>query len=221
MISPEKQDALQKSFLRLLEPFGATPTAIYAIFDDLCTRHEEPHRHYHTLEHLAEMFRVAGRLAADADDFIAVQLAIWFHDAIYDPTRTDNEAESADLAFIKLAPLGIHLKTLDHVANLILVTDHKTQTPLNRDSQVLLDADLAILGAAPVRYDRYAADIRKEYAHVAQADYKAGRAKVLQSFLSRPQLYLSARMQAEGETLARENLQRELSLLLPEPKDAG
>ncbi|HVL11359.1 MAG TPA: hypothetical protein VM529_02255, partial [Gemmata sp.] len=94
MISPERLDAMQGQWVRLLAPFGVAPAAAYPPFDALVAAYSAPGRHHHTLEHLAEMFRVAGRLAPQTDDPAAVQLAIWFHDAVYDPRAKDNEARS-------------------------------------------------------------------------------------------------------------------------------
>jgi predicted metal-dependent HD superfamily phosphohydrolase len=211
MISPERLDGMQKAFLRLLEPFGATPSEIYAVFDELVTRYSEPARHYHTLEHLAEMFRVAGRLSPDVRNFTDVQLAIWFHDAIYDPTRSDNEAMSAELAETQLDLLRVPDAQRDRVTDLILATQHETE-PTTPDAQVLLDADLAILGAAGARYDRYAHDIRREYAHVPEEDYRRGRTAVLRKFLARKTIYHTSRMLAAGEATARANIEREIAM---------
>src|SRR5262245_19242521 len=98
MVSPERLESMQKEWVRLLAPLGASAAAAYAPFDALVAAYSEPARHYHNLEHLGEMFRVASRLATHADDATAVQLAIWFHDAIYDPRGKDNEARSAAFA---------------------------------------------------------------------------------------------------------------------------
>ena len=100
-----------------------------------------------------------------------------------------------------------------HVARLVLATAHLTagDPPADRDSAVLLDADLAILGAGEERYRRYAADVRKEFAFVSDVDYRAGRATVLRSFLARPGIFRTPVMAEEGEARARENLARELN----------
>ena len=212
MISPERLAAMQNDWVRLLERFGVAASDAYPVFDALVAAYSEPARHYHNLEHLAEMFRVAGRLSAHMDDPAAVQLAIWFHDAIYDPRAKDNEARSADWAGELLGGLGVPPATVNRVKELVLATAHlaSAEPPVERDTVVLLDADLAILGASEERYRRYAADIRREYAFVPDEEYRRGRAAVLRLFLSRPRIFHTPLLFEEGEVRARANLAAEL-----------
>jgi predicted metal-dependent HD superfamily phosphohydrolase len=141
-----------------------------------------------------------------------VELAIWFHDAVYDPRAKDNEARSAFLAAERLGPLGVPVVTVVRVMGLIRSTEHlaTAKTPTDRDTAVILDADLAILGAAEDRYRRYAADIRKEYAFVPDEKYREGRAAVLQTFQSRPRIFHTQQLFEERDARARDNLGREL-----------
>jgi predicted metal-dependent HD superfamily phosphohydrolase len=212
MLSPERLDGLQRDWVRLVGHCGVGPTDAYPVFDRLVAAHSEPHRHYHTLEHLAEMFRVVGRVAAHAEHIEAVRLAVWFHDAVYDPRAKDSEARSADLAAVLLSGLGVPADTVARVERLVNATAHlsSAEPPADPDAVVLLDADLAILGASDERYRRYAADIRKEYAFVPDADYRTGRAAVLRAFLARPRIYRLPVMFEEGEQRARANLAGEL-----------
>ncbi|MGL6095577.1 MAG: HD domain-containing protein, partial [Fimbriiglobus sp.] len=168
-----------------------------------------------TLEHLGEMFRVVGRLPTA--DPAAVQLAVWFHDAAYDPRAKDNEDRSAALVGDWLGPLGLPSDTLRKVASLVRSTAHLTgdHPPTDPDAVALHDADLAVLGASEVRYRRYAADVRREYAFVPDDAYRTGRAEVLAAFLARPRLYLTAVMHDEGDAPARRNLTAELAELRP------
>ena len=215
MITPERLAALQGEWARLLAGYGVPAAEAYPVFDRLVAAHTAPERHYHNLEHLGEMFRVASRLAAHCDDPAAVQLAIWFHDAVYDPRSKYNEVKSSELAATLLAPLGVPAATIDRVVSLVKATAHlaSADPPPDRDAAVLLDADLAILGAAEERYRRYAADIRKEYAFVADEDYRKGRAAVLKVFLDRPRIFHTRVMFEEGEERARANLAAELKEL--------
>ncbi len=214
-LSPERIDRLQQQWWHLLRPCGAEPSAIYSAFDDLVARHSEPHRHYHTLEHIAEMLRLIPRLSPPEADVRALQFAVWFHDAVYDPKAGDNEIRSVDLAADVLNRLGVPTGTVALVAELIRSTDHRVGS--TEDGRVafaiLHDADLAILGAAAERYDRYAADIRREYAWVPEDDYRIGRSRVLRKFLDRPRLFLTHLLFDEGEAPARENLGREAASL--------
>jgi predicted metal-dependent HD superfamily phosphohydrolase len=212
-ISPERLDLMQAAWVRLVARWSVPPAAAYPVFDHLVAAHSESHRFYHTLEHLNEVFKVAGKLADVANDSAAVQLAVWFHDAVYDPRATDNEQRSATLAIELLGPLGIPAETLGHVAAMIRGTAHATAGDVDADTAVLLDADLAILSAEERRYARYAADVRREYAWVPDDAYRAGRARVLEGFLNRPRIYRTDRMHAAAEEAARANLRAEIERL--------
>lgn len=212
MISPERLDLLQRRWVRLLEGYGVAPADAYPPFDRLVVAYSEPHRHYHTLEHLGEMFRVVGRLGLN--DPAPVDLAVWYHDAVYDTRAKDNEARSADLAVRELTTLRIPAEVVEQVRTLVLTTDHANPPPaINGQVAVLLDADLAILGASPERYRRYADDIRKEYDWVPEEAYRSGRAEVLRRVLATPHIYRTGPMVEEGEARARANIQAELERL--------
>ena len=211
---------MQAGWVRLLGRYGVSPADAYPVFDRLVAAHTEPHRFYHTLEHLNEMFKVAGKLSDAATDPAAVQLAIWFHDAVYDPRAKDNEDRSASLAVDLLRPLGAPEATLSQVAAMIRATAHVVADDVDADTAVLLDADLAILGAEEKRYARYAADVRHEYAWVEEAAYRVGRTKVLQGFLARPRIYRTERMYAAAEEAARANLVAEIERLAGGPATA-
>ena len=215
MISPERLAALQQGWAKLLVRYRVVPADAYPVFDVLVAAYSAPDRHYHNLEHLAEMFRVAARLTLITDDPSAVQLAVWFHDAVYDPRAADNEARSADLAATLLGPVGVPRSELERVARLIHATAHLAtdRPPGDRETAILLDADLAILGAAPERYARYAGAIRQEYAWVPEAEYRAGRARVLDRFLARSRIFWTDLAYQEGEQQARANLSAERASL--------
>lgn len=206
-------DLLQDSWLRLLDDVGAIGTEAYLMFDMLAARYQEPHRHYHNLEHIAEMLNILDRLADLANDVVAVRFAIWFHDAVFDPKSSDNEDRSAELAIHSLRELGIPEDRAEHVAALIRSTKHESLSVRGSDVDVLLDADLAILGAEERRYRRYAKAIQREYSWVDEATYRAGRIRVLKMFLARPRIYKTERMFALGEEVARRNMRAELESL--------
>jgi predicted metal-dependent HD superfamily phosphohydrolase len=215
MVSPERLESMQKGWVRVLEKYRVAPADAYPVFDVLVAAYTAPERHYHNLEHLGEMFKVVERLAATVEDPNALHLAIWFHDAVYDARAKDNERRSGELAVDLLGPIGVPASAINRIVGMIWATAHTTDghAPAAHDTQVLLDADLAILGASEERYARYAADIRKEYAWVPDADYRAGRAAVLERFLAAPRIYLTPIMFEEGEHRARANLREEIASL--------
>jgi predicted metal-dependent HD superfamily phosphohydrolase len=215
MNPPDSLDLMRQVWVRLLEGYRVTATDGGPVFDLLVAAHSAPDRHYHNLEHLGEMFRAAARLATITDDLASVQLAIWFHDAVYDPRAKDNETRSADLATTLLGPIGVPRSELERVMKLILATAHLAEHPIagDRETAILLDADLAILAASTERYRRYAADVRKEYAWVPDEHYRAGRTAVLNQFLARPRIYLTDLAHQEDEERARSNMTAERDAL--------
>ena len=150
----------------------------------------------------------------------ALALALFFHDAVYDPTRSDNEAMSARLARELLTPLGLPEGELDAIARLIDITRHAAQ-PQTEDEKCIVDIDLANLGAAPARYAQYRTQVRKEYAHVPQPLFVRGRLAVLEGFLGmRPTLYHTARARSAFDAPAARNLAAEIAQLRAAPAAA-
>ncbi len=180
----------------------------------LLDRFDEPHRAYHNTGHilaLLEHAAAAGKLVADPH---RMAMAIWFHDAVYDPDRTDNETESAALAHKNLKHLGEKDAFIDDVAAMILATiKHQLPEKASSDMKLFLDFDLSILGAAPDIYAAYAAAIRAEYRFVPDDVYRTGRRAVLEKFQNREKLYFTEYGAALWETQARTNLQNEIASL--------
>lgn len=171
------------------------------------TQLAEPHRRYHTQAHIDAMPDHVDA-GAPPPDWWRVRLAIvWLHDIVYDPARADNEERSADQAAVDLAGTGIDV---DVVRDVILSTRrHDATSEIGRH---IGDLDLMILGAPRAEYDRYAARIRSEYAHVEEDAWRAGRPAVLRRFLARPAIF---RLQyfVALEAPARANLTREIAAL--------
>ncbi|GLZ61898.1 hypothetical protein Misp05_54740 [Micromonospora sp. NBRC 107095] len=186
-------------------------------------RWREPHRHYHTLAHLTAALDVVDQHADLAERVDVVRLAAWFHDVVYDPRAAGdaNERDSATLAGNVLAGLGVPMSTVAEVRRLVLLTAGHSVTPDDRDGALLCDADLAVLAAPPARYERYAAAIRREYAHVPEPAFRAGRAAVLTGLLALPALFRLPPLASRWEEPARANVRRELATLSGEPQNAG
>jgi predicted metal-dependent HD superfamily phosphohydrolase len=200
------------SWQRLWTELGAH-TANGGLMNQLMAAYSEGQRHYHTLQHLRECLA-----HLDASDSLArrpaeVELALWFHDAVYDPRRQDNEARSADWARDSVLAAGCPPVVADRVHALVLATQAHGDATGDSDTQLLLDIDLSILAAAPARFAEYERQIRAEYAHVAEPDFRAGRARLLQGFLSRPSIYLTEAYRAALEQRARANIGQTLAAL--------
>lgn len=193
----------------LAAELGLQPEPANDIGFDLAACHTEPHRHYHTMDHIEAVL-------AHLDDLHVTtptaQLAAFFHDAIYDPTRSDNEEQSAQLAHEVLT--AVDRPEADDVAAIVRATaKHELPEEGPRETAAFLDADLAILAAAPDVYDTYTEHVRAEYSHMSDDDFCSGRKAILETFLGRDQLYFTTAGQARFEAPARANLRREIATL--------
>ena len=186
---------------------GAAPEP--SLYAKLFAAYREPHRHYHTLQHLEECFVQLDLLGSLAAHPGAVEIALWFHDAIYDPRGQDNEERSARWAQRSLAARAEQGK---RVHALVMATRHEAM-PQNIDEQVLVDVDLSILGAEPARFDEYEEQVRKEYAWVPLPIYRRERRRILAGLLARPGLYSTPLFVERYEQQARANLARALARL--------
>jgi predicted metal-dependent HD superfamily phosphohydrolase len=193
-----------------------------AIRAELTGAYTAPDRHYHDLGHIATLLDLARGQAANLSDPEAVEAAIWFHDAVYDTHRHDNEAKSAALAGAMLRG-AIADERLDRIAVMIRATAGHILPDLadagaSRDCALFLDMDLAILGGPPETFAAYERAVRREYGWVPEPLWIAGRRKVLESFLARATIYATPQFRASHETPARANLKHALTALAPPPE---
>ena len=189
----------------------------------------EPQRHYHDERHLRECLALWMLWRGQCKHPGEVAIALWFHDAVYDPQASDNELNSAAWAARSFGAAGIDSDAAQRVFKLILATAHdgdesreagansavsanvsefgiRSGDEKAADSDLLLDIDLAILGSPPERFSSYEADVRQEYAWVPQTVYQEKRVALLQRFVDRPRLYRSAPAFEMFEAQARINL---------------
>lgn len=206
------QELVSRAWRDLAHRHGCAADSAERVLADLVRAYGEPHRHYHTLSHIANLLQLLDEHGGIADGD-AVTLAILFHDAVYDPARQDNEAASATLAREQLMLLGLPQQLIAKVEYYILATQHGASLSVGGDADlhVLLDLDLSVLAATPDRYRAYAQAIRQEYAAVPDALYRSGRRRVLEGFLARPQIYRTERLRALWEASARANLSSEIA----------
>lgn len=173
-------------------------------------RYSEPHRHYHTLQHLKECLVLAEKSSDLSENPLIVEIALWFHDAIYDVKMPNNEERSARFAETELKQRGIASEIIQRVSQLILITRHSAQ-PKTSDEGILADIDLAIFGANKARFLQYEQQIRREYDWVPESVYQVKRREILAAFLNRDYIYNTPRFRTLYEDKARENL---LNLML-------
>lgn len=175
-----------------------------AIFQRLLNAYSEPQRYYHTVQHIAECLTLVHDVQHVLQDAQSVELAIWFHDAVYDPKSSHNEEDSA-LLMLQLCADLFPANQLRKVADWIRATQRHRATD-ESDLQYVLDIDLAILAANEIRFKEYEAQIRQEYAWVNSALYRLKRAEVLSGFYHAEALFQTDYFHRKCELKSKQNL---------------
>lgn len=188
------------------------------LFEELVAKYAESHRHYHNQQHIGDCLAEFDQVNSIAKNPIAVELAIWFHDVIYNPRATDNEERSAELARSWLKEFGADETLADAVGCLVLATKHHNGS-LYEDAPLLVDVDLSILGQQPERFLEYEWQIREEYLWVDEKVFATKRAEILQSFLARERIFQTDFFFQRLEVRARENLKTSVQRLRATPMD--
>ena len=201
----------------IMETWGLTPRR--DVFNMLMRQYGMPQRHYHTRQHLDECFALWQQHRSHMENPALVALALFWHDAVYVPENMDNEQSSAlQFRTVFLTDSGLQdsqmlsWKVTARVEALIMGTKGHAASEDN-STRWVNDIDLAILGATREHYDAYTAAIRQEYGWIRGGDYNLLRARFMQTFLERPQIYLTPQMHYEFEDRARKNIARELDAL--------
>lgn len=176
------------------------------ILDELIVAYGEKQRAYHSVQHLYKCLSLHQSIQSELNDPSAVALALWFHDAIYNPQAPDNELKSAEL-FEQLMAQDLLPDTLAKIKRWILATQKHALT-YETDLQFLLDIDLAILAAPPERFIQYEQQIQQEYAWVEPEVYSIKRKEVLMHFYQSEPLYQTAYFQKNFELNAKQNLRK-------------
>jgi len=174
-------------------------------FAEIARRYDEPHRHYHNAQHINDCLAEFSAIKRDAPFPVGLELAIWLHDVIYDPHRSDNEDQSVQFAIRLLNDAQVDELFQQRTASLISDTKHNRQ-PTDKASELMIDIDLTILGQTPERFWEYEKQIRAEYAFVPEKTFREKRAEILERFLSRPRLYNTDHFYNQYESQARANL---------------
>jgi predicted metal-dependent HD superfamily phosphohydrolase len=189
-------------------------------FERVVALHRSPGRHYHGVRHVQWVVRRVGALhervvSGSTDvhpvDLPAVVAAAFFHDVVYEPTAGDNEARSADLADQALTEMGWAVERRSEVSTMIRATAAHDPGVSDLATALLIAADLSVLAADPAGYADYARNVRKEYAHVGDADWITGRGRVLRMFMERPSIFPTMLGLDDWERQARANITAELA----------
>lgn len=210
---------LERRFHAAAEALGAQ-REVPEVFARVHAAYAEPHRVYHGLSHLAHALGELERLAVSLEAPAEVELALFFHDVVYDPAPgSDSEERSAQVAEEACRRMGIDQGAAHRIATLVRATaghalpEGAGDEALARSAEALFDVDLAILGAEPSAYDAFERGIRAEHAAVPEELFRSGRARVLAAFLGRPRIYHHPEMRDRLEARARENLRRAIAAL--------
>jgi predicted metal-dependent HD superfamily phosphohydrolase len=220
---------LRTDFVATTAALGATRNQVL-VFEKLAALYKQPHRAYHTLEHIShglELLDTHARLLLQPN---VVRLAFWFHDAVYSQNPlTNNELASAQLAEAACEEMGIKSGIASRVRTLVLATKthelpHGIGPGDDQDLEAMLDIDLSILAADPLTFARFERDIRTEFAWVPEVAFLPARAKVLRKFLERSAvpksgIFKRSELAALWEADAVRNLS-ELAVLLEHSKEA-
>ncbi|WP_151715238.1 metal-dependent hydrolase [Acinetobacter sp. TUM15071] len=193
---------LEKSWFELHQHYHFSEPQ--KVFNKLIAAYSEKQRAYHTLQHLYECLVLLESIRSDLNDANAVELALWFHDAVYDPQAKDNELKSAEL-FVQYLAQDLSIDIV-HKIKLWIVATQKHEATDELDLQFLLDIDLAILAASPARFSEYEQQIQKEYSWVDLDIYSIKRKEVLAHFYLTEPLYQTEYFQQNFEQPAKSNL---------------
>jgi len=199
----------QDNLTRSLAQIGAQSS--FSIFDELKAVYTEPGRYYHSDRHIGECLTRLQPLRHQATHPAEIEVALWFHDAVYDTRRIDNEERSAEWAIKFLRAYKVEQAVIDRIARLIMVT--QAHDPHDADTAIMTDIDLSILGAPPHVFEQYDTDIRREYSWIPGEQFRRGRIQVLNNFLERAEICKTSYFLAKYEQQARLNLRRKIEQL--------
>ncbi len=206
-----KFKGLQKRWYTLWERMGANGSGEDA-YNELVSLYGETQRAYHNFVHIAHVMREFDGARSFIENPEQIEVALWYHDAIYNTREKGNEEKSAELAEQRLGKAGIKPQFIDDVTTLILATKHQA-IPQTSDGKYLVDIDLSSLGKAEKEFNEYERDIRDEYSWVPEEEFRQGRRGILQGFLDRNSIYSTDHFRQRYQSQARRNLERSIAQL--------
>ena len=201
-------DFLQSEWDTLVSASAKNKIVAHDYFAKFIAAYSEPHRAYHTSAHIQHVIHLLHD-AAVSDP--AVYWASFYHDYVYRPGASDNEMLSSVIAANQLGHMGVEKVTIERISKLIIATKHHAISPLDIDGSAFLDADMAILGASPENYEKYAIAVRQEFSKTPQFLFNIGRKNFLRGVLNQPRIYITDWFFDKFENTARRNIQQEIS----------
>lgn len=203
---------LKNIFFDLLKKYTDDESLVSKFWSEIEENYSGSKRHYHTLQHLENLLQILTPIKAKINDWDTLLFTLFYHDVIYNATKSDNEEKSAELAIVRMQTIGIGNSQIEKCKAQILATKkHLPNT--DSDTNYFTDADLSVLGQDWETYSNYYKNVRKEYAIYPKILYNPGRKKVLKHFLVMDRIYKTCHFYEELEQKAKGNLERELGLL--------
>ena len=203
---------LKETFFSLLRKYAVDHRRMDVLWNEIDRNYSDSNRHYHTLLHLANLLSEMHEVKSQIQDWQTLLFTLFYHDIIYNPTRSDNEEKSAELAAERMQQIGVPNDRIRVCKEQILLTRSHTSS-VDGDANYFIDADLSILGQPWEEYSRYYKGIRKEFSIYPDAVYNGGRKKVLLHFLGMDRIFKTDYFFKKFEITAMHNLRREMELL--------
>lgn len=203
---------LKNTFFDLLKNYTNDESLVRKFWSEIEENYTGKKRHYHTLQHLENLLQILTPIKAKINDWDTLLFTLFYHDIIYNATKSDNEEKSAELAVLRMKAIDIENSKVEKCQTQILATK-KHLPSTDSDTNYFTDADLSVLGQDWEIYTNYYKNVRKEYAIYPNILYNAGRKKVLKHFLVMERIYKTDYFYQELEQKAKENLEQEFDLL--------
>lgn len=203
---------LKETFKGLMTNFTNNNVLINEFWIEIETNYSSNGRHYHTLQHLENLFIQLTEIKSDIHNWETILFTLYYHDIVYHSLKSDNEEKSAELAEKRLKQISVSNKTIELCKNQILATKTHVHST-NSDTNYFTDADLAVLGQNWETYSMYYKNIRKEYSIFSDIDYNQGRKKVLNHFLKMERIFKTEYFYKKFEMQAKQNLIKEFNNL--------
>lgn len=206
----QKINTLQNVFTNICLKYSENQIVIEELWSEIKKYYSEKTRFYHTFDHIFDIYVQFFKLRTEIKDFETIMFSMFYHDIIYNPQRADNEEQSVVFMQKSLSKIGFQKDKIERCKEQILAT--KSHIAYNNDTNIFLDADLAILGQSDEDYKLYTQKIRQEYSFVSDEDYTKGRVGLLKHFLEMERIYKTEYFFDKFENQARKNIKKELKL---------